>query len=44
MAITEVVCQECGKVFYKAIMASHLSRKHSMSTDEYRKKYPGVPP
>lgn len=43
MPITEIVCQECGQVFYKAIMPSHLTSKHSMTMDEYRKKYPNSP-
>ena len=43
MFITEVICQECKQVFFKAIMPSHLTAKHNISMDEYRKKYPDSP-
>lgn len=37
----EVICQECG-VGYKVITGTH-TRKHGMSIEEYRAKYPGAP-
>ena len=36
-----VNCQECGKRF-KFITASHLKKYHSMSTEQYIKKYPNA--
>jgi len=37
----EVICQECG-AGYKVITGTH-TRKHGMSIEEYRAKYPGAP-
>jgi hypothetical protein len=38
----EVICQECG-VGYKVMTGSHTRRKHGMSIEEYKAKYPGAP-
>jgi len=38
----EVICQECG-VGYKIMTGSHTRRKHGMSIEEYKAKYPGAP-
>ena len=37
----EVICQECGKGF-KVLTGTH-TRKHNMTIEQYRVKYPGAP-
>lgn len=37
-----VICQECGQDF-SIIAPAHLKRKHDMSYDDYRAKYPDAP-
>lgn len=37
----EVICQECGQGF-KVLTGTH-TRKHGMSIEDYRVKYPGAP-
>lgn len=38
----KVICQECGKAF-NIISPTHLGKSHSMTLDEYRKRYDGFP-
>ena len=38
----EVICQECGGA-YKVLTGTHTRRKHNMSIDEYKAKYPEAP-
>jgi hypothetical protein len=38
----EVICQECGGA-YKVLTGSHTRRKHNMSIEDYKAKYPGAP-
>jgi hypothetical protein len=38
-----VVCQECGQKFNTAVVPSHLTNKHKMTTKEYKEKYPNCP-
>ena len=37
----KIICQVCGKSF-SIISPSHLQRKHNMTFEEYKNKYPGV--
>ena len=43
MAITEVTCMVCGKVFERAVVPAHLTSKHNMTMKEYREKFPDAP-